>query len=151
MRNHKLIVIDKEGRDKGKTFKITEMPAMKAEKWATRALLALLHSGIEVPDDAANAGLAGIAAMGIAAFAGLKWQDADPLLEEMMTCVQIIPDASNPMVVRPIMEMADDIEEVSTLFFLRKEVLELHLGFSIADKLSTSALSATKKETTSNA
>ena len=38
------ITIDQEGRDQGKTFKITEMPALKAEKWATRAFLALAAS-----------------------------------------------------------------------------------------------------------
>lgn len=30
-----------EGRDKGKKFKITEMPAVKMDKWATKALLIL--------------------------------------------------------------------------------------------------------------
>jgi hypothetical protein len=36
-------------RDKGKRFKITEMPAMKAEKWAARFFLALAKSGIDIP------------------------------------------------------------------------------------------------------
>ena len=34
-----------EGRDKGKRFKITEMPAVKMDKWATKALLILGKSG----------------------------------------------------------------------------------------------------------
>ena len=34
-------------------------------------------------------------------------------------------------------ELEDDIEEISTLLLLRNEVLMLHLGFSLADSLST--------------
>ena len=42
--------VTKEGRDLGKTFVITEMPASRAEAWATRALLALMAGGVELPD-----------------------------------------------------------------------------------------------------
>ena len=60
-RNTKSLTISAEGRDKGKTFLLTEMSAVRAEKWAARAVLALLKSGVELPEDAAQAGLAGIA------------------------------------------------------------------------------------------
>lgn len=126
-----IITIDSPGRDLGKVFEITEMSATRAEKWATRALLALLKSGIEIPDDIASAGLAGVAAMGIRAFGGLDFADAEPLLQEMLNCVVLIPDPSRPQVKRPI-RTDDDIEEVATLLRLREEVLSLHLGFSIS-------------------
>ncbi|MNL82434.1 hypothetical protein D3C87_2098140 [compost metagenome] len=50
-----------------------------------------------------------------------------------MGCVQIQP---SPSVVRPLID--DDIEEVATLFHLRKQVLGLHMDFSTAAAPSTS-------------
>lgn len=131
MRKELTLTIDTPGRDVNKTFYVKEMSATKAERWATRALLALLKSGVEVPEDIAQAGLAGVAAMGLRAFGGIDFADAEPLLAEMLACVQIIPDASRPMVKRAIIE--DDIEEVTTLLRLREEVLSIHLGFSLRD------------------
>ena len=125
---------DPENRDKGKNFLLTEMSAVQAEKWAARALLALLKSGIELPENAASAGLAGVAAVGIKAFGAIPWDLAEPLLDEMMSCVRFIPPAKN---VEPMLLLPDMIEEVTTLLAIRKELLELHLGFSLAAKLST--------------
>ena len=136
---------DPENRDKGKNFLLTEMSAVQAEKWAARALLALLKSGIELPENAASAGLAGVAAVGIKAFGAIPWDLAEPLLDEMMSCVRFIPPAKN---VEPMLLLPDMIEEVTTLLAIRKELLELHLGFSLAAKLSTlQTLVAAKTET----
>lgn len=121
------IAIDAEGRDKGKTFLLTEMPASKGEKWAARALLALARGGIEVPENIAGLGLAGIAIVGVQALSGLEWELAEPLMDEMFACIQIIPDASRPAVVRGLVE--DDIEEIKTRIMLRKEILTLHVEF----------------------
>ena len=41
--------VQDEGRDNGKVFVLTEMPASRAESWAMRALLALMANGVEVP------------------------------------------------------------------------------------------------------
>ena len=139
MRKEITLTISAEGRDQGKVFFIREMSAVRAEKWATRALLALGRSGARVPDDVAASGLAGLAALGLRAMAGLHYHDAEPLLDEIMTCVQIIPDPARPMVRRGTIE--DDFEEVMTLVKLRDEVLSLHLGFSIAASLSNLAAS----------
>lgn len=130
-RKELMLTIDTPGRDVNKTFYIREMSATKAERWATRALLALLKSGVEVPEDIASAGLAGVAAMGLRAFGGIDFADAEPLLAEMMSCAQIVPDISRPQVKRALIE--DDIEEVTTLLRLREEVLSLHTGFSLRD------------------
>jgi hypothetical protein len=140
------ITIEDEGRDQGKVFRITEMPAVKAEKWAARALVALLHSGVEIPDNIAKAGLAGIAAMGVSMLSGIEWDKLEPLLDEMMECVQVqAPNAK--LGFKAILPQADDIEEVTTLFKLRQATLELHLGFSLADKLKSLRESAEEKET----
>lgn len=120
-------------RDSGKTFRITEMPPRQAEKWAIRALLAAAKAGIELPDDiAAGGAMRAIGYVGLQAITGLDFADAEPLLDEMLACVQIVEKA----IVRPLTE--DDVEEVRTLILLRKAVLELHVGFSLAAALSKS-------------
>lgn len=121
------ITIEAEGRDKGKAFLLTEMPASRAEKWGARALLALMRGGVEIPDEIASLGLAGLAVVGVKALGGLDWELAEPLLDEMFACIQIVPDASRPQVVRGLVE--DDIEEVKTRLFLRKEILNMHIEF----------------------
>ena len=116
------------GRDKGKRFVITEMSARGAERWAFRAFLALARAGVDVPEDVEEAGFAGIATFGLKAFAGVAYEDAEPLLDEMLECVQVYPDPKNEKVFRPLIE--DDTEEVETLLRLRKEVFALHVDFS---------------------
>lgn len=115
-----------EGRDIGKVFILTEMAASKAERWALKALSALVASGVDIPDNVASGGLAAVARMGIQAFGGIKWEDAEPLLEEMFGCVVYQPGA-NPDVTRPLIE--DDIEEISTRIKLRTELFKLHMDF----------------------
>ena len=116
-----------EGRDFGKTFVITEMSASKAESWAYRAILALMANGVELPDGFERMGMAGMAEVGIKALSGLKWEVAEPLLEEMWQCVQFMPDQSKPNIVRNLIE--EDIEEIQTRIKLRIEVWKVHAGF----------------------
>lgn len=120
-------------RDKGKIFILTEMPADQAERWAIRALLALARTGAELPAGAADAGMAGIAAAGLQALSKLAYEDAGPLLDEMMTCVRYQPP--NPDVLpQPIYRgEACQIDEVATFLAIRKAVFILHTGFSTAD------------------
>lgn len=143
------VTITAEGRDHGKVFVLTEMSASAAEKWATRMLLAIGQSGVEVPDDLAAAGLAGLAAISLRAFAGVPWHLAEPLLDEMFRCVAFQPDPARPMVVRALIE--DDIEEIATRVHLREEVMSLHLGFSLAAYTSKlkAAMASPTGETTS--
>lgn len=134
MRKSTEIVIDNDGgRDAGKVFVITEMPATQAEKWAMRALLALAKSGVELPDNPAGVGMASIATMGLQSLTKLSFADAEPLMDEMFRCVQIRPDPSKPFT-RHLVEAGPngegaDIEEITTRVRLRAEVLTLHLGF----------------------
>lgn len=118
-----------EGRDKGKVFVLTEFPASRAESWAMRAILALMDSGVDLPENFELMGMAGAVEVGFKALSGLKWEVVEPLIAEMMCCIQIIPDPRTPNVVRPIMEEASDIEEIMTRIKLRMEVWKLHTGF----------------------
>jgi len=158
MRKHKVITVDGEGRDRGKTFLLLEMPAMQAEKWATKALLAMGRAGVEVPEDALQAGALGVLLLGLAGVQQMRFEDAEPLLDEMMTCVSFVPDPSkvDPLAGRPISrplitsDDSADIEEVSTLLQLRGEVVELHVGFSPAAVLSNMAAALTSRQQTTS-
>jgi hypothetical protein len=137
------ITITADGRDQGKTFRITEMSASQAEKWAMRAFLALAKSGVDVPDHIQAMGLAGIATIGIKAFGGLSWDMAEPLMDEMFSCIQIVMTP----IARSLVE--SDIEEVSTRLKLRSDVFELHTGFSQAVARWKSAQAAAQVESDS--
>lgn len=132
------ITIEAEGRDKGKVFVLTELSATEAEDWAARALFALMNSGVDVPDNLVDSGLAGIAAMGMGALQKIPYEAAKPLMDTMKRCIQV-----KLAVVRGLIE--DDIEEVSTWLYLRKQVLLLHMDFSMAAAISTLGQAAASK------
>lgn len=114
-------------RDHGKEFEITEMSSDKAERWAMRALLALTNTGVEIPQGIEGAGMAGIAHVGFQMFGRLDFDVAEPLLAEMMSCVQIKMESG----LRAVNDDFGDIEEVMTRLKLRKAWFELHTGFSL--------------------
>ena len=121
------------GRDKGKEFLITEMSATQAESWAFRVILAIGNAGIEIPDNLASQGMAGLMAVGYMNLLKIPFDAAKPLLDEMMGCVQIVPSAN---IKRPLIE--DDIEEVKTRLLIRKAIWDLHMDFFLDADKSTS-------------
>lgn len=133
MRKETFVTIDAPGRDQGKTYKIIEMAASQAEAWATRLMLCLARGGVDVPPNFLDLGMEGIAYVSIKALAGVAWSDAKPLLDEMMSCVSFVPDLNRAQVVRQLVET--DIEEINTRLRLRDEVIALHVGFSIRERL----------------
>ena len=138
MRKEATVTIVAEGRDKGKIFRLREMSSQQAEAWGGRLLLTLANHGVDVPANFFDMTMAGVAVMGVYALTRVPWDEAQPLLREMMGCVRIQP-GPNEAVVRDLIDMGgdgDDIEEVQTRLTLKDEVLKLHLGFSVADGLS---------------
>lgn len=122
------------GRDAGKRFLITEMSARAGHAWATRMLLALLSSGIEVDDDIMDKGLAGLATIAMGAIGKLPPEQVGPLLEELLSCVQSVQERGN----RKLID--DDFEEIATIFQLQKAVFSLHIEPFTSGGQSTSAL-----------
>ena len=113
------------------------MPAMQIEQWATKVLFGAIKGGAVIPEGMENQGLAGLVYVGLNAVAKLDYDTAAPLLREMLECAQIVPDPiARPDYRRP--DIANDIEEVSTLITLREAIFELHTGFSLAAALSKS-------------
>jgi hypothetical protein len=134
--------VQDEGRDKGKSFLVTEMSADRAERWATQALLALANAGTKLPDGVADAGMAGVASMAaifvlsLRTLQGLTYQAVAPLLDEMMECVQFVPGPGIPPQKLFVGENCQ-IEEVRTRLSLRAQVLQVHTDFSLAGVLSS--------------
>lgn len=135
MRKSIEIAVAAENRDKGKRFRITEMAAPAAEEWGMRALTILGRSGVELPAEAIGGNMLAIAAFGLQAIIQADFDAAKPLLAEMMGCVKLLQTTEGGSTTeRPL--YPDDVEEVSTLSWLRDNVLELHTGFSVAAYLS---------------
>lgn len=120
-----MVTIENKGRDNGKVFQITEMPIIKADRWATRAMLALISSGVDIGEVNPSDGMVAIASVAVKALAGVPEETALSLLDELMDCVRIVPTGG---VARDIV-IDSDISEISTLFTLRKEVIALHTDF----------------------
>ena len=114
------------GRDKGRVFLITEMPAAHADNWAMRALIALANGGVDLGGLSPQQGMMGMAGVALDALGRLKADDAIPLLNELLDCVQIIPEGGKP---RQLNMDFNDVEDFTTLWRLRKEVFALHTDF----------------------
>ncbi len=141
--------VDSEGRDKNKTFLITEMPATKAEDWAIRAIFALGAANVEIPDGALQLGMAALAEIGLKKLFAVEAAQMRPLLSELMECVEFIPNPQKPQVKVSYPLFESQVEEVRTLLMLKWEVLKLHISFLQAGDLSESldkALAAARQK-----
>lgn len=122
------------------------MPADQGERWANRAMLAFANAGGKLPEGVLESGMAGldltwrnIVVVGLLAFKGLDYREIEPLLDEMKPCMSWVPPGSAPL--QPIFPGENSqVEEVATWYTLRYEWLQLHLGFSLADAISTTGL-----------
>lgn len=138
MRKTKSVTITAEGRDKGRIYFLTEMPAAQAEKWGMRAIFLAARSGADLPDAASTGGIAAVAQLGVQALlGGVQFGELEPLLDQLMACVQFCPDPSRPEAPRLGPLLPGEIDETSTYALLRMEVFNLHAGFSIGELLST--------------
>lgn len=148
-RRMKVVTITTDGRDIGKNFLLREMNSAPGEWWAIRCLILLANSGATLPAGSLDAGMAGLAAAeqasglatallagGIRMLPGVSPKELRPLLDEMAPCIQYQPAGGLPP-----QSLLDgeycQIEEIATWFKLRFELLQLHVGFSLAGALST--------------
>lgn len=124
------ITID-QGRDAGKSFVITEMPAKQIFNWSRRALImvskeSFLPSNVNLGD-----GIAGMAETGFAAL--LFCENAGPLLDELLTCVKFKTPTDNSAL-RDLID--SDTEDQDTITKLLQAAYNLHMDFSKAADLS---------------
>lgn len=149
-----IFTVEANNRDKGKSFKITEMPARKAEEWAIRLACAVLAAGVTVPDNMMTAlsaaiapapsaedeearelyesvmasGMAGLAQWGITSLAKVPFAQSKPLLDELLSCVKFIGGNG---IETPLVDEGQ-IEEISTWSRLKIEAFKLHIAFVAA-------------------
>lgn len=148
-RHTRKVPITEENRDKGKVFVLREMSADAGEWWAVRALIVMGNAGVSLPNGVLESGMSGLAhmenikgaasallAIGLRMMPGVDAHALKPLLDEMMACVQYQPPGGHAAQELHEGEMSQ-IEEISTRLKLRAELLELHLGFSLAAVAST--------------
>lgn len=117
------ITIDADGRDKGKTFVLTELPALDIERWTVRLVLALGKHGVNLPDVQTESGFAGIAGVLWALLAQVSPDEAETLMATMLEGLKI----DEGKIVREL--VPDDIEEAETLLTIRMAWVDLHAGF----------------------
>lgn len=129
----KTITITIKDRDKDLAFQLTEMPAMKAEKWKIRAIMLLLSSDIEMPQGASieegiNQFMAGGAEKLFKALSKVDVDKAINLFDDMLySCVQLSTQGVNTQLNEAIID--SNVEDSSTLTKLRFECLKLHFDF----------------------
>lgn len=141
MRRTATVVIEREGRDKGGIFVLNEMPVIPATEWFVRAMQLLIRGGVDVPPHIMQLGAAGFVTIGIGSvLTGLgkaPWHEVKPLLDELLTCVASYQPPTAAVPLSRWDQIKTQIEEPSTIFQLHEEVVSLHLGFSLAGRLST--------------
>lgn len=117
------VTIDADGRDKGKTFVLTELPALDIERWTVRLILALGKNGVSLPDVQAQSGFAGVAGILWALIAQIPVSEAEALLATMLEGLKI----DEGKITRNL--VPDDIEEAETLLQIRLAWVDVHAGF----------------------
>ncbi len=147
-----VFTVEADNRDKGKQFKITEMPARKAEEWTIRLACAVIGAGVTVPDNMMAAigaavapsaeseearelyesvmasGMAGLAHWGITSLAKVPFAQSKPLLDELLGCVKFVGGNG---IETPLVDDGQ-IEEISTWSRLKIEAFKLHIAFVAA-------------------
>lgn len=143
------VQISDDNRDKGRTYVLREMSSDAGEWWAIRSLIVMGNAGVSLPNGIQESGMHGLAymehtkglasalfAIGLKMLPGVDAHALKPLLDEMMACVKYKPPGNLPEQDLHEGDMCQ-IEEITTRLKLRAELLELHLGFSLAGAAST--------------
>lgn len=128
---NKTVTIELDNADKGKKFLITEMPLLKADKWAWSLGHGLFQGGINDDLDVNNlnfnttGGILEVAKLGMSILKGLPRDLMFELMDELTeSCVQYVAENGQA---RPLVD--GDITNVVTLNLLRKEALAIHIDF----------------------
>lgn len=112
-------------------FRIVEMPATRLEAWLQRASVIIAGAGTSVSlEEIAKGGTtdgATVLDMLIQLIGGLDYDKAKGLLDEMLECCYRKDGKHEERCTIESLDMY--VEDVATIFRLRKEALELNLSF----------------------
>lgn len=140
-RNSKIVTVPRfentKNRDLGKVFLVTEWPAARADRWMQRVTFAFNKGAGELPMSLKGVGWEGLAIIGINTFlrGNVSSEEMMPLFDELLDCVKLIRDPKHPDVVTDLVS-DDDVQEVATRWWLRNEVVSVHVNFSPLDAIS---------------
>lgn len=133
------VVIERGGRDRGGVFVLREMAAIPASEWYIRAMQILVRSGADVPPEIMSLGPAGFITIGIGTvLTGLgkaPFHEVKPLLDELLGCIVSYQPPGGHVALTRWDVIKGQIEEPSTIFQIYEEVVSLHLGFSLRERL----------------
>lgn len=128
--------ITTKNRDTGKTYQIQEMNVIALDAWANRCLSAMAHGGLSFShidisnglDTSTTGGILQLAEIAVQGFGNIAPHLSQQLLDELInTTVSFVTESGS---VRPLsIVSAGDVQEISTLWLLRKEAFNLHTGF----------------------
>jgi hypothetical protein len=134
-------VVETEGRDRGGIFTLTEMSAVDATDLCLRAMQMVARGGVDIPPHIFSMGVAGLVTMGAGAvLAGLgktPWYEVKPLLDALLPCVTTYRPPTGQIDLRGWQTISQQIQEPTTILQLYEEVVSLHLGFSLRERLSS--------------
>lgn len=130
MRKVNRLVIEDEGRDKGKTFVLTEMDAYSGQRWATRVLMALGSGGLYLDPEKLSGGFAAIATFALSALLRADTDKIQDLLDEMLACAKYEHSPKQPL---QAIEAGPRccVEEIKTFMILHRALFTLHTNFSL--------------------
>lgn len=142
----KTITISLQDGESSKDFEIKQMGAYSMERWARRAGILIVGTGIlkdfDIDNIKSSADVVPIVAKiivnsnGFAALANVDREEFDRLHDELLQCCYIVKGKTK-MQLTPI-AIEGNIEDYRTIFKLVWEALKLNLNFSIPESGSAS-------------
>lgn len=115
------------GDDKGKTFIIKRMPAVKGDRFIMRLFHGLAEKGFDIAESQRVLGLLGINQLTVNLIGTLDEKLFLELMDEILEYVYIVPDGGEA---RPL-ERDIDIRDMFTFNKLRMAFIEVHTSFLI--------------------
>lgn len=125
MRKTEILKLVDDGQER--TFRITQMPATKAERWMNKAMFLLISAGKDINKDSKIEDV-------IKAIAGVDYDKAEPLYNELIECCTYLPDGNaNGAGIGCTQDTIDaQIIDPMNLYKLRLASAKLNFGFFMA-------------------
>ncbi|MCX7132269.1 hypothetical protein [Aeromonas sp.] len=123
-------IVEAEGRDQGKEFIITEMPAWDADTLAQDIWRAMGNSKFtNIPQDVIAMGSAGLATLGLSVLSASTPEVASTMRDKLLDTVDVVITSDAGQQVRKVKSI--DFEEVQTIRQLMDKVFEVNFGFLV--------------------
>ncbi|MEX9215656.1 hypothetical protein AB7W40_09975 [Providencia rettgeri] len=134
MRKQEHIIISETNRDEGKHFILTEKPALECHQIAQDLYKIIMDNDyLNLPPDVIQMGSAGLATIGLSVLASSGSEISKALTAELLKDVEIVVNHEGKDVSRKL-NVALDIEEVSTINTLLDRAFYLNIGFVKIDR-----------------